>query len=219
MKRLIVSLAMLGLAGTAWAQDKTPEREKPVPPPIVVIEDDDDVEEEIPEDRRFGGAASVLVGPGYTAGNQPIDGRLSVRGETILAASEAAELGLVLPITVAAYSDEQDYSLDFRRTIIDVTPSLRGRIAPLALIHPYLDAGFGMAIFTRDVEGNYFGANDDDIANIAPVAHAALGAEIGRTTGDGGLVFILEPISVNDYILPGPDGLRFASMLGLGATF
>ena len=224
MERLVVSLAALAFAGVAWAQDQNVDNAEAIEENAEArLEVEDMEEEEAQEDisrerRTFGGTASILVGPGFTMGNQPIDGRLSVRGETILVSGDAAELGFVFPIGIAAYSDEQDYSLDFRRTIIDVTPSLRLRGTPLAVISPYVDGGAGVAIFTRDVEGNYFGPGDDDIANVAPVLHAALGAEIGGAP-DGGLVFIVEPIQVNDYILPGEDGLRFASMIGVGATF
>lgn len=166
------------------------------------------------------GSASVLVGPGYTFGQQPVDGRISLRGEAGLATGDAATLGIVIPLTLAAHTGDDEFQLSLRRSIVELAPSLRARVAPLAVVTPYVDAGFGGALFLRNDEGEDFfddAGDNDDIRSVAAMARAALGVEIGDP--DAGMVFIVEPIGVNDYILSGDDQIRLSSMLGVGGTF
>lgn len=168
------------------------------------------------DDDQVSGGASLLVGPGYWSEDSPNRLRLSIRGEAELATSDAIGFGVVLPVDVAS-SGSDGFGWETNRTLLEVAPTARLRIAPASPVRAYVDAGAGPWFLFTETD-TVFGTAESQRSGF--VTTGALGIEIGPTEAES-VAVIIEPIRARSYFVDDDDRARaeYSGMVGIGYRF
>lgn len=157
------------------------------------------------------GNASFLIGAGALPGSgDPETFVFGVRGEIPVATGEVLGLGVVIPLELASSGDE-GFGWQGQNTAFELAPSMRGRIAPGAIVRVYGDLGFGVVHRFSRID-TWFGDAVDNQTTF--MTRSALGLEIGGRE-PGAVSLILEPIGYRHYGLDGDGADRFVAMAGI----
>jgi hypothetical protein len=159
------------------------------------------------------GGASLLLGVGSPFDEDPQTARLSIRGSSPLTDGDLLAVGGVLPVTFTS-SGSQAFGISTDRLVIEVPASLRLQVLNELPFRPYLDLGIGPVFGVTETD-TWF--SESTSSRVGWMTNSTLGASIGDE--EGTVAVRVEPAVVSTYHFGDDRQVRWAGMVGIGATF